>query len=129
MREARDIVSEKFISTFYALAIATNMNEVKKRGKYRFPIYLNNSIMGADIENLDLSVRANNCLRRAGYSTVGDLVNSIDSDEDLKKIRQCGKTSVSEIMNSLLCFQYEMLSPESKRKYVERINEMNKVFE
>lgn len=125
MKEPRSIVAQRFLSTYYAIMIATNMDEVKKRGKYKFPIYLNSSIDNMDIENLELSVRSNNCLRRAGFHTIGNLVNAIDSDEDLKKIKQCGKTSVSEIMNSLLCFQYEILSTERRKKYINRINELN----
>lgn len=127
MKEPRSIVAQRFLSTYYAIMIATNMDEVKKRGKYKFPIYLNSSIDNMDIENLELSVRSNNCLRRAGFHTIGNLVNAIDSDEDLKKIKQCGKTSVSEIMNSLLCFQYEILSTERRKKYINRINELNDI--
>lgn len=126
MREPRTIVAQRFIATYYTIAIATNMQEIKRKGKYKFPIYLNHSLEEMDIENLELSVRAVNCLRRAGYHTIGNLVNAIESDEDLKKIRNCGKTSISEIMNSLLCFQYEMLGPERRKKYINRINELNK---
>lgn len=115
----------RFLSTYCEIQIATNMDNVKKRGKYKFPIYLNSAMEETDIENLDLSVRSGNCLRRAGYHTIGDLVNAIESDEDLKNIRNCGKTSVAEIMKSLLCYQYDVLSSERRKKYIERINELN----
>lgn len=126
MKEARSIVASRFMSTYYTIALATNMAGVKRRSKYKFPIYVNSSINAADIDELDLSVRANNCLRRAGYHTVGALVNAIESDEDLKRIRNCGRTSISEIMNSLLCYQYELLSRERRGRYIERIKQLNK---
>lgn len=128
MKTEKTIVAKRFLTTFYTIAIATNMDEVKNKGKYRFPIYLGKAMEEADIENLELSVRANNCLRRAGYHTIGALVNSIDGEDDLRKIRNCGTTSVSEIMNSLLCYQYEVLSPERRKKFIERIKELNKSF-
>ena len=39
--------------------------------------------LAMSIEEMDLSVRSNNCLRRAGINTVGDLINK--SEEDLKR--------------------------------------------
>lgn len=126
MGEKRGIVAQRFMSTYYAIAIATNMSGIRNNEKFKFPIYLNQEMMTADIESLDLSVRSNNCLRRAGYHTIGELVNAISSDEDLKKIRQCGKTSVTEIMHSLMCYQYEALSVERRKKFINRIKELNK---
>lgn len=125
MKQEKTIVAKRFLTTYYTIALATNMEEVRRRGKYRFPIYINSSLEETDIENLELTVRAYNCLKRAGYHTVADLVNNIGSEEDLKKIRNCGNTSVKEIMNSLLCYQYEILSLEKRKKYVKRINELN----
>ena len=100
---------------------------MKKRrgGKFRFPIYMNEAIKTADLELLDLSVRSGNCLHRAGYSTIGDLVESIDSSEDLKRIRCCGAKSVDEIMEKLFCYQYRQLGQEKKMKYIHRVMELN----
>lgn len=126
MARERDIVAPRFVSTLEALSIATNMEEIRKRKKYRFPIYMGKEFMNSDIEALELSVRSNNCLHRAGFHTVGEVVDQIESDEDLKRIRNCGKTSVTEIMLSLMCFQYELLDTARRKKYVARINELNK---
>ncbi len=127
MKEEKGVVAQTFLPTLYAIAIATNMDEVKQKGKYRFPIYINSAMHEADLECLELGARAYNCLRRIGCHTVGDLAEAIDSDEDLKRIKNCGKTSIAEIMNSLLCYQYEILSSERRKKYIDRINELNKV--
>lgn len=48
------------------------------------------------IEELDLSVRAFNCLKRAGVNTVGDLVNK--SPEEMMKVRNLGKKSLEEVI-------------------------------
>ncbi len=51
------------------------------------------------IQELDLSVRANNCLESAKITTVRDLVKKTDSD--LLKVRSFGKTSLREVKRKL----------------------------
>jgi DNA-directed RNA polymerase subunit alpha len=51
------------------------------------------------VQELDLSVRANNCLESAKISTVRDLVKKTDSD--LLKVRSFGKTSLREVKRRL----------------------------
>src|SRR5688500_5949875 len=51
------------------------------------------------IQDLDLSVRANNCLESAKIATVRDLVRK--SDGDLLKVRSFGKTSLREVKRKL----------------------------
>jgi DNA-directed RNA polymerase subunit alpha len=51
------------------------------------------------VQELDLSVRANNCLESAKISTVRDLVRKTDSD--LLKVRSFGKTSLREVKRKL----------------------------
>ncbi len=48
---------------------------------------------------LDLSVRASNCLESARIQTVADLVSK--SDSDLLKVRSFGKTSLREVKKKL----------------------------
>lgn len=110
------------------LVPTANLAEVKNRrgGKLRFPIYINEKLKTTEIEALDLSVRSNNCLHRAGFKTIGELVESIEGAEDLRKIRNCGSKSVDEIMEQLFCYQYVQLEGEKKEKYIRRILELNK---
>ena len=56
--------------------------------------------LSMSIEEMDLSVRSNNCLRRAGINTVGDLINK--SEDDLKKVRNLGTKSLEEIIKKLI---------------------------
>lgn len=51
------------------------------------------------IEELDLSVRAYNCLKRAGINTVWELTQK--SDEDMMKVRNLGKKSLEEVKEKL----------------------------
>ncbi|MBE5816208.1 MAG: DNA-directed RNA polymerase subunit alpha [Clostridiales bacterium] len=47
------------------------------------------------IEDLELSVRSYNCLKRAGINTIGELVQK--SEEDMIKVRNLGKKSLEEV--------------------------------
>ena len=51
------------------------------------------------IEDLDFSVRAYNCLKRAGIHTLQDLVNKRESD--MMKIRNLGKKSLKEVLDKI----------------------------
>jgi len=55
--------------------------------------------LNMSIQELDLSVRANNCLESAKIATVRDLVKKTDSD--LLKVRSFGKTSLREVKRKL----------------------------
>ena len=55
--------------------------------------------LGMSIQELDLSVRANNCLESAKIQTVRDLVQK--NDTDLLKVRSFGKTSLREVKRKL----------------------------
>lgn len=56
-------------------------------------------VLEMPIEELELSVRSYNCLKRAGISTVQDLANK--SGTDMMKVRNLGKKSLDEVTNKL----------------------------
>ena len=56
-------------------------------------------VLEMTIEELDLSVRSYNCLKRAGINTVEDLTNK--SEEDMMKVRNLGRKSLEEVINKL----------------------------
>ena len=56
-------------------------------------------ILEMTIEDLDLSVRSFNCLKRAGINTVEDLINK--SEEDMMKVRNLGRQSLEEVVQKL----------------------------
>ncbi|MBQ4639100.1 MAG: DNA-directed RNA polymerase subunit alpha [Clostridia bacterium] len=59
----------------------------------------NDKVMEMTIEDLDLSVRAYNCLKRAGINTVAELVQR--NQEDMMKVRNLGKKSLEEVEQKL----------------------------
>lgn len=59
----------------------------------------NKKIMETTIEEMDLSVRSFNCLKRAGINTVEDLINK--SEDDMMKVRNLGRKSLEEVINKL----------------------------
>ena len=56
-------------------------------------------VLEMTIEELDLSVRSFNCLKRAGINTVEDLISK--SEEDMMKVRNLGRKSLEEVMQKL----------------------------
>jgi DNA-directed RNA polymerase subunit alpha len=56
-------------------------------------------ILDMSIEELDLSVRSYNCLKRAGINTVGELI--MKTEEDMMKVRNLGKKSLEEVDEKL----------------------------
>lgn len=121
---------EEIFMEIMELVPEANIIQIKRRrdGKFRFPIYMNDKLNSTEVDALDLSVRANHCLHRAGFITIGDLVTNINCSEDLKKIRNCGTKTVDEIMEQLFCYQYMQLKDEKKIKYIRRILELNGEF-
>lgn len=56
-------------------------------------------VLEMTIEELDLSVRSYNCLKRAGINTVQELANK--SEEDMMKVRNLGRKSLEEVKAKL----------------------------
>ena len=58
-----------------------------------------NSDLNKSVEDLDLSVRSYNCLKRASINTVAELANM--SEEDMMKVRNLGRKSLDEVLLKL----------------------------
>ena len=56
-------------------------------------------LMIMSIEDMDLSVRSYNCLKRAGINTVEDLIHK--SEEDMLKVKNLGRKSLDEVIHKL----------------------------
>ena len=97
----------------------------KHGGNFIFRMHLTQEMIDTSIEALDLSVRSFHSLKRAGFTTVGELVDSCSGSEDLKKLRNCGSKSVREIMEHLFLFNYYSMKPERRPAYLEEVVLMN----
>ena len=83
-------------------AITEIMVEKDDKGKEK--------ILEMTIEELDLSVRSFNCLKRAGINTVEDLISK--SEEEMMKVRNLGKKSFDEVKEKLQSLGFDLSSEE-----------------
>ncbi len=67
-------------------------------------------VLEMTIEDMDLSVRSYNCLKRAGISTVEDLIKK--SESDLAKVKNLGKTSLTEVEAKLASYGLSLRNDE-----------------
>jgi DNA-directed RNA polymerase subunit alpha len=58
------------------------------------------------IEEMDLSVRSYNCLKRAGIHTVEDLTKK--SEDDMLKVRNLGRKSLDEVIAKLRSYDLDL---------------------
>ena len=86
---------EEHLELFIDLSEATRNTQVmieKEESKKE-------KVLETSIEDLELSVRSFNCLKRAGIATVEDLTNK--SESDMMKVRNLGKKSLDEVIAKL----------------------------
>ena len=85
-------------------------------GNIRLSLPLTKRTCAASIDELMLSVRSQNALKRAGLFTVGAIVQALEADE-LGKIRNLGRKSMAEIKTRVTTFGFEALSGDGKRAF------------
>lgn len=93
-----------FIDLSDESSIAEIMVEKDDKGKEK--------LLEMTIEELDLSVRSFNCLKRAGINTVEDLISK--SEEEMMKVRNLGKKSFEEVKEKLASLGLQLSSEEEK---------------
>ena len=67
-------------------------------------------VLDMTIEELDLTVRSFNCLKRAGINTVSELVQH--SEEDMMKVRNLGRKSLTEVQQKLAALGHSLKKDE-----------------
>ena len=70
-----------------------------------------NKVLQMTIDELDLSVRSYNCLKRANINTVEDLISK--TGEDMMKVRNMGKKSLDEVQKKLEMMGLSLASEDS----------------
>ncbi len=68
-------------------------------------------VLEMTIEELDLSVRSFNCLKRANINTVEDLISK--TEDEMMKVRNLGRKSLEEVMNKLAMMGLTLASEEN----------------
>lgn len=74
------------------------------------PVDEKGKILDTTIEDMDLSVRSFNCLKRAGINTIADLVDK--TEDDMMKVRNLGRKSLDEVKKKLEEFGVGLKSNE-----------------
>ena len=70
-----------------------------------------NTVLDMTIEELDLSVRSFNCLKRANINTVADLISK--TEDEMMKVRNLGRKSLEEVINKLAMMGLSLASDDS----------------
>lgn len=105
LSQAANLLSEHlrlFVDLSEEAGLTEVLQEKDERGKEK--------ILEMTIEDLDLSVRSFNCLKRAGINTVDDLINK--SEEEMMKVRNLGKKSFDEVKEKLQSLGFDLSSEE-----------------
>ena len=68
-------------------------------------------VLEMTIEELDLSVRSFNCLKRANINTVEDLISK--TEDEMMKVRNLGRKSLEEVINKLAMMGLSLASDDS----------------
>lgn len=105
LSQAANLLNEHlklFIDLSEEAGLAEILVEKDEKGKEK--------ILEMTIEDLDLSVRSFNCLKRAGINTVDDLINK--SEEEMMKVRNLGKKSFDEVKEKLQSLGFDLSSEE-----------------
>ena len=92
------------------LQLFADLSESKEETEIRIEKDENSkdNFLSMTIEDLDLSVRSFNCLKRAGIDTVADLINK--SEDEMMKVRNLGRKSLEEVMHKLKSLGFTLSS-------------------
>lgn len=91
----------------------------------KISIPLSQKFCDKSIDDMDLSVRASNGLKRSGAMTVRELTDTIMSEKGLDTVRNLGKKSISEIKTKLLYLAYNELNDKEKQAFWKEFIELN----
>ena len=110
---ARDAVSlgAKILSDHLSLFTDLSETVASKPTMAEKPETHRDKVLEMTIEELDLSVRSFNCLRRANINNVEDLISR--TGEDMMKVRNMGRKSLEEVQNKLAMMGLSLASDDS----------------
>ena len=88
--------------------VVSNLNTIlaEKDFMHELEAPIINKTSEKKIEELDLSVRSYNCLKRAGINTIGELAQK--TEEEMMRVRNLGRKSLKEVMQKLRENGYEL---------------------
>ncbi|MGM9593697.1 MAG: DNA-directed RNA polymerase subunit alpha [Candidatus Onthomonas sp.] len=110
---ARDAVSlsAKILSDLFVLFTDLSETVGSRSTVVEKPETQRDKVLEMTIEELDLSVRSFNCLKRANINTVQDLTEK--TEDEMMKVRNLGRKSLEEVMNKLSMMGLSLKSEEN----------------
>ena len=91
---------------------------------FRVAIRYSKTLEQTGVDELILSVRSQNALKRAGIFTMAALIEAIEQ-EKLGSIRNLGKKSKNEIKTKLLVYMFDQLNEIEKRAFFAQLIDQN----
>ena len=79
----------------------------------------------APIDDIEFSPRANNSMKRGSVFTIGEIIDIINDDDGLKRIRNLGTKTENEIKTRLLVYAYDRLTDNEKKMFFYDVLEEN----
>ena len=92
-------LAAKFLQEHFEVISHLNEIVIQEQYMYEREEKVSNKKFEKKIEELDLSVRSYNCLKRAGINTVGDLTQK--NEEEMMRVRNLGRKSLKEVVQKL----------------------------
>lgn len=77
------------------------------------------------IDDIEFSPRANNSMKRGSVFTIGEIIDIINDDDGLKRIRNLGSKTENEIKTRLLVYAYDRLTINEKKIFFYDVLEGN----
>ena len=110
---ARDAVSlgAKILSDHLSLFTDLSDTVANKPTMAEKPETHRDKVLEMTIEELDLSVRSFNCLKRANINTVEDLISK--TEDEMMKVRNLGRKSLEEVINKLAMMGLSLASDDN----------------
>ncbi len=92
-------LTSKFLMDHLNVVASINEAIIEQSYMYEPEEKIANKKLEKKIEDLDLSVRSYNCLKRAGINTVGELTQK--TEEEMMRVRNLGRKSLKEVVSKL----------------------------
>jgi DNA-directed RNA polymerase subunit alpha len=92
-------LASKFLIQHFEVTSKLNQFISEQDYMYEREEKVQNKKLEKKIEELDLSVRSYNCLKRAGINTIGELTQK--TEEEIMRVRNLGRKSLKEVVNKL----------------------------
>ena len=81
-------------------------------------------VCDASIDEIALSVRGYNVLKRSNINTLGELIEMLN-EKDIKSLRNLGEKTAREIKSKIINYGYESLSEYDKKAFLLEVVELN----